>query len=178
MCKLALQWAFLLVFILGCNWNEKTIKNPNNTKPEISDSKIEVLYQNFHATPTTQQEVDENILIEYAIEKNLDVKRTQKGVYINTLKSGKGRNIDYNDPVSVNYTGKFLNDSVFDFSNNPIKFNVGKMIPGWTETLINCRYGDKILVLIPSNLAYGSKGYAEHIPPNTNLIFEIEILDE
>ena len=82
------------------------------------------------------------------------------------------------DQVIVNYEGKLLDGEVFDSSyqrGHPETFQVGGLIPAWTEALQKMRPGDQWMLYAPPNLAYGEKG-AGPIPPNSALIFKIELI--
>ena len=82
--------------------------------------------------------------------------------------------------VKVNYTGKLLNGEVFDSSKGkePIEFPIGqgKVIPGWDEGIMLLHEGEKATLAIPAGLAYGQRG-AGPIPPNSPLIFEVELVE-
>ena len=80
--------------------------------------------------------------------------------------------------VSVNYEGKLLNDTIFDSSyqrNEPAKFMVKQVIPGWTKALTNMPVGSTWRVYIPQEQAYGERE-AGKILPYSCLIFKIELL--
>jgi FKBP-type peptidyl-prolyl cis-trans isomerase FklB len=103
------------------------------------------------------------------------------GLEIEILKKGEGDSPKINDKVTVHYTGTLTDGTKFDSSidrNEPIKFNlgVGQVIPGWDEALQLMKVGDLWKLTIPSNLAYGEKGAGDVIPPNSTLIFEVELL--
>jgi len=80
--------------------------------------------------------------------------------------------------VSVNYEGKFLDGQVFDASakGSPATFRIGEVIEGWNEALLDMKKGEKRLLVIPPELAYGEKGYPGAIPPNSFLVFEVELV--
>ncbi len=137
------------------------------------------LYSRFHSNPTTQAQKDENVLIDYAVEKNLDVKRTNSGLYYLIHKQGKGANLVHNQPTKAHYQGYTIDGKVFDSSHKrgvPISFNVGQMIPGWNEALKFMNVGTKAQLLIPSGLAYGKRGFPGLIAPDTPLVFDLEVL--
>ena len=92
-------------------------------------------------------------------------------------KPARGRN------VSVHYTGRLLNGTVFDDSRErgrPIEFAVGtgRVIPGWDEMVLDMRTGERRLVIIPPELGYGAQGAGGGaIPPNAFLVFEMELIN-
>ena len=82
--------------------------------------------------------------------------------------------------VSVHYRGKLTNGLEFDSSykrNQPASFPVNGVIRGWTEALQLMKEGDKWELIIPPDLGYGSKGAGNIIPPDSILIFEVELIE-
>ena len=84
--------------------------------------------------------------------------------------------------VSVHYKGQLLDGQVFDSSyqrKQPIDFTigVGQVIPGWDEGIQLLKVGDKARMVIPADLAYGSRGAGGVIPPDATLIFDVELMD-
>jgi rhodanese-related sulfurtransferase len=95
---------------------------------------------------------------------------------------GSGIKILNHYKVKVNYRGILENGTEFDSSfkrNEPFIFQIGvrQVILGWEEGLMGMKVGGKRTIKIPPSLAYGPKGAGDLIPPNSTLIFEIEILD-
>jgi len=148
-------------------------------KRQATSELAERLYANFHYEPVTQAQKDENDLIDYAVEKNLDVKKTASGMYYVIHQEGKGPLLIHNQPTKAHYQGYFLDGKIFDSSyqrGKPIAFKVGMMVPGWNEALKMMNTGTKAQLLLPSHLAYGDKGFPGLIPPNTPLVFDLEVM--
>lgn len=111
-----------------------------------------------------------------------EAKVSDSGIYYTILEDGSGDKPSKGATVSVHYTGKFMNEQVFDSSvsrGEPIEFPVGMghVIPGWDETILDMQVGEERTVVIPPNLAYGERGYPGAIPPNSWLIFEVELVE-
>ena len=95
---------------------------------------------------------------------------------------GDGKKIIHHSWVQIEYTGSFENGVVFDTNigkNRPLVVQMGmkEVIPGFEQGIIGTTKGTKRKIKIPSELAYGKKGGGDVIPPNTDLIFEFEIID-
>lgn len=107
------------------------------------------------------------------------VKTTPSGLQYLVLEEGKGKSPKATDTVLVHYKGNLLDGTEFDSSykrNEPISFPLNGVIPGWTEGVQLMKEGGKIRLFIPSNLAYGSRGAGGVIPPDSTLVFDIELL--
>src|ERR1043166_7745619 len=112
-------------------------------------------------------------------QKN-EMKTTPSGLKYQVLKQGTGTvSPKATDTVNVHYHGTLLNGTVFDSSverGQPISFPLNGVIPGWTEGLQLMKVGDKFKFEIPPNLAYGPNSPSPKIPPNSTLVFEVELL--
>jgi len=111
-------------------------------------------------------------------------KRTYTTLRYVVLKEGdkQGAKPEPGMMVSVLFKGMLLNGHVFDEMldpKNPLKSRVGRgnLIPGWDEALQKMHHGDKWLLIVPAELAYGARGRPPTIPRNATLIFEIELMD-
>jgi FKBP-type peptidyl-prolyl cis-trans isomerase FklB len=112
--------------------------------------------------------------------KREGVKVLEGGVQYKVLESGEGASPGPSDTVSVHYTGTLINGEVFDSSvqgGQPVTFPVNGVIPGWQMALQKMKVGDKWMLYIPSELAYGERGSRSGaIGPNEVLVFEVELL--
>ena len=106
---------------------------------------------------------------------------TSSGLQYRILNEGSGdENPRPESVVSVHYRGKLINGLEFDSSykrNQPASFPVNGVIRGWTEALQLMKEGDKWELIIPPDLGYGSEGAGNTIPPDSTLIFEVELIE-
>ena len=109
-----------------------------------------------------------------------EMKTTSSGLKYQVLKQGAGTvSPKATDTVNVHYHGTLLDGTVFDSSverGQPISFPLDRVIAGWTEGLQLMKVGDKFKFEIPPNLAYGPNSPSPKIPPNSTLVFEVELL--
>jgi peptidyl-prolyl cis-trans isomerase A (cyclophilin A) len=107
--------------------------------------------------------------------------KTNSGLFYKITKNTDGKPATKGSKVSVHYEGKLLNGQVFDSSfqrNQPIDFNlgIGQVIAGWDEGIQLLKVGEEATFVIPSDLAYGSRGAGGVIPPNAPLIFKVALV--
>ena len=110
-----------------------------------------------------------------------DFKTTSTGLKIHDEVMGSGNEVKAGDTVTVNYLGTLENGTKFDSSydrNTPFttQIGVGQVIKGWDEGIVGMKVGGKRKLIIPSSLGYGAQGAGASIPPNSTLIFEVELL--
>ena len=108
--------------------------------------------------------------------------KTASGLRYNIIQKGKGKQATKGAMVSVHYKGQLADGTVFDSSyarKQPIEFavGVGQVISGWDEGIQLLKVGDKARMVIPSDLAYGSRGAGGVIPPDATLIFDVELMN-
>ena len=125
---------------------------------------------------TTQEELPTEVKGEE------DEKMTVEELQIEDIVIGEGQEATAGAQITVNYSGTLTDGSKFDSSydrEEPFTFifGVGQVIPGWDKGLLGMKVGGKRKLTIPSDLAYGEAGAGDVIPPNSTLIFEVELLE-
>jgi FKBP-type peptidyl-prolyl cis-trans isomerase FkpA len=106
--------------------------------------------------------------------------KTPSGIIVTTLKEGTGAQPKATDTVKVHYRGTLTDGKEFDSSfkrNAPATFPLNRVIPCWTEGVQTMKVGGKSKLFCPAVLAYGSRGAPPTIPPDTPLLFEVELLE-
>ena len=129
-------------------------------------------------------EYEKVILKQYIREEKIEITPTEDGIYYIEQKAGAGQTVAMGDTITIHYEGYFLNGKFFDSTrrrNEPLQFVYGhqwQVIPGLEKTLANMRKGEKGLVIIPSEMAFGADGSVYSIvPPFTSVVFEIELIN-
>ena len=124
-----------------------------------------------------QERVNQRFVEDAATEKG--AVKLPSGVVYKELTPGKGASPKASDTVKVNYRGTLINGVEFDSSykrNSPAEFALNTVIPCWTEGVQKLKVGGKAQLVCPSKTGYGEKGSPPTIPPNSTLVFEIELL--
>jgi len=146
--------------------------------------------------PAKQKLKDQTTISQYLANKRItNAKSTPSGLHYKITKQGTGPQAVAGKTVVVHYTGKLLNGKVFDTSfesvarqsgkyrpgrqYKPYQFSLGKgqAIKGWDEGIALLKVGTKATLYIPSHLAYGPRGAGNDIPPNSVLVFDVELLE-
>lgn len=112
---------------------------------------------------------------------NNNTQNSQKGLVVENVLIGKGKEAVKGSKITVNYTGTLENGTKFDSSydrKEPFQFVLGggEVIEGWDTGILGMKEGGKRKLTIPANLGYGENGAPPAIPPNATLIFEVELL--
>lgn len=104
---------------------------------------------------------------------------TASGLQYQVVSEGTGRKPGPTDRVTVHYTGRLTDGTVFDSSverGQPATFGVNQVIGGWTEALQLMSEGAKWILYIPAELGYGARGAGGEIPPHAVLVFDVELI--
>lgn len=156
--------------------------------PAMNEEEVESELNEFSERMSAQAEermakvAQENTAFLEENKQKEGVTVTESGLQYEVLESGEesGQSPKATDVVKVNYVGKLIDGTEFDNSYNrdqAAEFPLNGVIPGWTEVLQLMRPGDKWRVTIPSELGYGQVGAGSVIPPNSTLVFDIELLE-
>ena len=112
----------------------------------------------------------------YIKSKNLELERSESGLYFTIIEEGEGDEILYSNNVSFTYKGTLLNGDVFDEQNEPVTFKVNQLIGAWKEIMLDLKKGGKAFLITPPQLGYGDREL-DKIPANSILVFEMEVTD-
>lgn len=147
-----------------------------------------------------QKDQHKNELVQFVQDNEASAVTLASGLKIISITEGSGIKPVIGSKVNVNYAGYFMTGDLFDSNIKEVAEVCGKydrrrdqmnmyrpvemdyspdasLIPGFKEGLQNMNYGDKVLLIIPSHLAYGEQGSRGVIPPNADLLFQLEIVD-
>ncbi|MBQ6070446.1 MAG: FKBP-type peptidyl-prolyl cis-trans isomerase [Bacteroidales bacterium] len=161
---------------------------------QFTDQQMQEIFMQFQMDMQAKQQAKQAQQASQAVEekakgqkfleenkKDPNVKVTASGLQYKVVTEGKGEKPSATSKVTVKYTGKLIDGTVFDSTdknNNgePISFGLNQVIRGWTEGLQLMSPGSKYIFYIPSDLAYGDQGAGNLIPGGATLIFEIELI--
>jgi FKBP-type peptidyl-prolyl cis-trans isomerase FklB len=185
-----------LLLLAGCTETQET------SQPQVSQEQEQQQSQEMQASQTVsqpepvfaeqelaEQELSQQELIPqdpgqaylYINAQKSGVKVMPSGLQFEIIESGEGRSPLATSNVVTHYHGTFVNGDVFDSSVDrgaPAEFPVNRVIAGWTEALQMMKEGDKWRLVLPPEIAYGERGAAGGlIPPNTVLVFEVELIE-
>jgi len=168
---------------------KKAMDDAANGTPALDEEAMAKAFQAFQMAAQQNQmakqteaaeanvEIAKAFLAENATKDG--VKTTESGLQYEVMTMGKGKKPAETDKVRVHYAGTLVDGTEFDSSikrNSPAEFPLNGVIAGWTEGLQLMPVGSKFKFYISPELGYGPRG-AGKIPPNSALIFEVELLD-
>ncbi|WP_347330050.1 FKBP-type peptidyl-prolyl cis-trans isomerase [Marinimicrobium locisalis] len=161
----------------------------DGNEPKLSEEEMREVMQQFQEQEMARREKEQEAEAE-ANEKEAEaffaenaekegVQETESGLQYKVLEEGEGAKPSADDTVTVHYRGRLLDGTEFDSSydrDQPATFALNSVISGWTEGLQLMPVGSKYELYVPADLAYGPGGNGP-IPPNSALIFEVELLE-
>jgi FKBP-type peptidyl-prolyl cis-trans isomerase FkpA len=122
--------------------------------------------------PLNQTEAD---IIKYIADNNLNAQRSDSGLYYVINNEGTGDQPTGTSNVTIAYKGYFLDGTIFDQNSNGYTTYLNRVIKGWTEGITYFKEGGDGILLVPSNLGYGSNGYSS-IPGGAVLVFDVRLI--
>lgn len=188
--------SYALGMIIGHNLKGMNVTNLNGAdfakavedvlsgaKTALSDTEAQQLVTDYLQRQEAEKgaaarEAGEKFLAENAKKEGVTV--LPSGLQYSVITEGKGRKPAATDSVKCHYEGTLIDGTVFDSSyrrGEPATFPLNGVIAGWTEGVQLMAEGAKFRFFIPFNLAYGSRGAGQSIPPYATLIFDVELLE-
>ena len=185
---------------IGNNWKRQEIevdfdsllaglKDATEGKPRMTDAELQTTLAAFSKELSEKQQKKRDELAaknrsegEAFLARNKaqpGVITTENGLQYKVITEGSGDPPKPEDTVTVNYRGTLVDGTEFDSSakhGGPATFQVRGVIPGWTEALTMMKPGAKWQLVIPPQLAYGERGSAQVIGPDSTLIFDVELV--
>jgi FKBP-type peptidyl-prolyl cis-trans isomerase FklB len=165
----------------------KGLNDSTHGKTLLSQAQMVDILKNFQQQLISKKEAEFKVLSNQnkqqgnsylAANKNKPgIITTQSGIQYKVINSGSGSSPIDNSMVKVDYTGSFIDGTVFDKSKDPVTFSINNVIPGWTEVLKLMKPGSVFQVVIPPQLAYGEHGIDKAIGPNQTLLFTIHLIE-
>ena len=158
-------------------YNKKTSKYSDEELKKAIEEYQKIEAQQNEAEAQKNLKLSNEFLKQNALKP--EIKITKSGLQYRITQLGAGQSPKANSEVRVNYKGMLVNGTVFDSSydrGEAIEFPLDQVIEGWAEGLQLIKEGGKITLYIPPKLAYGDDGVPNNIPPNSVLIFDVELL--
>ncbi|MFN3667430.1 MAG: DUF3472 domain-containing protein [Sediminibacterium sp.] len=151
---------------------------PNDQFKRPNTSKAPLIDYTKDADTLAQAKKDLAEIAEAVKAGKIDTTGSIESVYYHILSQGTGEYVSVTDTVTVHYKGSLLSDgSIFDQTRDkPATFPLRRLIRGWQLALPKCKVGGKVRVIIPSAQAYGIRTRSKDIPPNSILVFDIEVV--
>lgn len=160
--------------------NSQKVYYTINLQDIVTHEELMEEQENYVENMKKMEQEEPDSILSYVKKNKITAKPNDKGLYVVVKKKGNGPKVAMGKEVSIHYTGRLLDGTVFDSSvgKAPLTYVVGKMglIAGWEEGVKDQPAGTQLQLIIPSALAYGPQGRPGHIPPYSPLVFDLEIV--
>lgn len=179
--KKNLSKIFFLFLIIGCG--VKGVEDVPANENELAGNDTTVAEVKKDVLPADSLEVNFDSVFTFADKKPIDSLTLKSGVKIVYLHHGTKKPVKKYDVAAINYRGTLTNGKMIESNEQfkkaiPFVVGLGMTFDAFDEVMQKCNYGDKIRFTIPSEKAYGKKGRGEIIPPNSDLIYEMDIVQQ
>ena len=189
-CKISGQWTTIknpasftsgkkgsLLTNIGQVWCQR--KNNSWKNMKVDGKPAPVINLLSHMDSVQQRKAEIQVITDAIAMGKTDATINGDGIYYTIMKEGTGRKVSVSDTVVAFYKGYLFKDGlVFDQTKDkPTTFPLRQLIKGWQTGLPFCKVGGKIKLVIPSDLAYSIRTRSAKIPPNSILVFEIEVVE-
>lgn len=154
--------------------NEQMIKVLSQYKKKVEAEELSA----FQKKANDNLKVGNDFLAKNATQSG--IKTTTSGLQYEIIKQGSGKTASLNDNIKVHYEGRLLDGTIFDSSiarDEPVILPLKSVIKGWQEGIQLMPTGSTYRLFVPAKLAYGEIGSGDSIPPNSAVIYDIELLD-
>lgn len=171
---------FFTFIIVSCDFSG--VKTSDDNGSGIDTIETSIVAPELTKIDSTQSDQPFSLLKDsISGEVNSNVFNGEGGLRIEWTKKNENDPIELNDVVLVNYTARVAAGDIYDSNTEmkspvPLKTNIGMMVEGWEKGLLQMNIGDVGRIMIPNALAYGEDGYSTIVPPDADLIVEIEIV--
>ncbi len=147
-----------------------------------NDEQVAELEERVHYLETQEPTLSHGFQIEEIEKLYPTAQSTDSGLHYIVEKEGEGETPKKGQMVTAHYHGTLLSGEVFDSSverGSPFQFPVGmgRVIKGWDEAFLDMKKGEKRKLILPAQIAYGLRGSPPVIPPNSVLVFDVELID-
>ncbi len=132
---------------------------------------------NFYESTTVASAAETAYIQSYLTTNGWTATQHASGVFYEVTTPGSGITIGLCSTVTVKYTGKLFNGTIFDQNLFGTAFILGNLITGWQKAMPFVKKGGTIRMYIPPSLGYGSAGSGTTVPPNSYLLFDVQVMD-
>lgn len=137
--------------------------------------------QAMQEAPKDPELAEQKMLAVFLRKRKLEAKPDANGLYFFSLKEGHGEKLEAGQPVTIRYSGRFLNGQAFDSPSGPLEFNWGaekQVLRGLELALARMKTGGEAMIVLPSQLAFGSEGSGDgRVKPFTPVLYYLQIVD-